>query len=227
MKFLRELFAVLLVNLSGIRERIGSALTIVVGVTCAVGALVSMLAMGTGAREQQVANVRPDRVILTSAGTRPGQGSISRQEAVVIPDLPGVRRDAKGDPIVVFQSMVPIEGRRRSTGNRIYFPLVGVSQQLSEYAPEIRFTAGRPFTPGLQELIASNSCDRQFVGFGIGDRRQIHGSDWPVVGHFEQGHAQECIVYADAETLMTTFGRRTYSGAAVMLRSPADYQVFR
>jgi putative ABC transport system permease protein len=227
MKFLRELFAVLLVNLSGIRERIGSALTIIVGVACAVGALVSMLAMGTGAREQQVANVRPDRVVLTTTGTRPGQGSITRQEAAVIPGLPGVRRDARGDPIIVFQSMVPIEGRRRSNGNRIYFPLVGVTQKLSEYAPEVHFTAGRAFQQGLQELVASNSCRRQFVGFEIGDRRPIRGSDWPVVGHFDQGHAQECIVYADAETLMTTFGRRTYSSAVAMLTSAADYQAFR
>lgn len=117
MKFLRELLAILLVNLSSVTQRIGSALTIIVGVTCAVGALVSMLAMGSGAREQQLANVRPDRVVLTSTGTRQGQGNITRQEAAVILGLPGVRKDAKGDPIVVFQSMVPIEGRRL-TGKR-------------------------------------------------------------------------------------------------------------
>jgi putative ABC transport system permease protein len=227
MKFLRELLAILLVNLSGVTQRIGPALTILVGVTCAVGTLVSMLAMGTGAREQQVANVRPDRVILTTRGTRPGQGSITRQEAAVILGLPGVRKDAKGDPIVVFHSMVPIEGRRRSTGNRIYFPLVGVTSKMTEFAPELDFTAGRAFKPGLQEIVASNSCSRQFVGFEIGDRRPIRGRDWTVVGNFDQGHAQECIVYADAETLMTTFSRNTYSSAAVTLTSPADYQVLR
>ena len=70
-----------------------------------------MLAIGTGAREQQLANVRPDRVILTTRGTPPGQGNITKQEAAVVLGLPGVRKDAKGDPIVVFQSMVPIEGR--------------------------------------------------------------------------------------------------------------------
>ncbi|HEX4973730.1 MAG TPA: hypothetical protein VFV69_21995, partial [Steroidobacteraceae bacterium] len=101
MQFLRELFALLLVNLSGIAQRIGSALTIVVGVTCAVGVLVSMLAMGTGAREQQEANVRPDRVVLTTRGTVQGQGSITKQEAAVILGLPGIRKDAKGEPIVV------------------------------------------------------------------------------------------------------------------------------
>ena len=226
MNFLRELLAILLVNLSGLAQRIGPALTILVGVTCAVGTLVSMLAMGAGAREQQVANVRPDRVILTTAGTRAGQGSITRQEAAVILGLPGVRKDAKGEPIVVFQSMVPIEGRRRSTGNGIYFPLVGVTPNLTEFAPEIRFTAGRAFRPGLQELVASNSCVRQFVGFEMGDRRPIRGRDWTIVGHFDQGHAQDCIVHADAETLMTAFGRNAYSSAALMLQSPATMKYF-
>ena len=227
MKFLRELLAILLVNLSGVTQRIGSALTILVGVTCAVGTLVSMLAMGTGAREQQVANVRSDRVILTTTGTQQGQGSITKQEAAVILGLPGVRKDAKGNPIVVFQSMVPIEGRRRSTGNRIYFPLAGVTPKMTELAPELHFTGGRAFKPGLHELVASNSCGRQFIGFEIGDRRPIRGSDWAVVGHFDQGQAQECIVYADAETLMSTLSRTTYSSVSLMLQSAADYEVLR
>ncbi len=227
MKFLRELVAILLVNLSAVRQRLGSALTILVGVTCAVGTLVSMLAMGTGARAQQMANVHPDRVILTTTGTRAGQGNITKQEAAVILGLPGVRTDAKGDPIVVFQSMVPIEGRRRSTGNRIYFPLVGVTSKMIAFTPELHFTGGRAFKPGLPELVATNSCSRQFAGFEIGDRRLIRGSDWTVVGLFDQGQGQDCIVYADADTLMSAFGRTTYSSVALALRSPADYEVLR
>jgi putative ABC transport system permease protein len=225
--FLRECVAILLVNLSSITQRIGPALTILVGVTCAVGTLVSMLAMGTGAREQQVANVRPDRVVVTTRGTVAGQGSITRQEAAVILGLPGVRKDANGEPIVVFQSMVPIEGRRRSTGNRIYFPLLGVTAKAPELTPELRYTAGRTFKPGLNELVVSNSCTRQFAGFEIGAQRPIRGSDWTVVGQFDQGGAQGCTVYADAETLMTAFGRNTYSAAALMLQSPGDYEALR
>ena len=149
MKFMREVFALLLVNLSGITQRIGSALTIVVGVTCAVGVLVSMLAMGTGARQQQTSNIRSDRVVLTTRGTLQGQGSISKQEAAVILGLPGVRKDAKGDPIVVFQAMVPIEGRLRSTGKRLYFPLVGVTAKLSEVASSTVQLTVAPLPPTL------------------------------------------------------------------------------
>jgi putative ABC transport system permease protein len=227
MKFFRELSAVLLVNLSGVTQRIGSALTIIVGVTCSVGALVSMLAMGAGAREQQMANVRPDRVILTTRGTGMGQGNITRQEAAAVLGLPGVRKAEDGDPIVVFQAMAPIEGRQRGSGKRIFFPLVGVTSKMAELAPERRFIAGRVFTPGLHELVASSSCTRQFVGFEIGDRRLIRGSHWTVVGNFEEGRAQQCVVYADAETLMTAFNRSSYSSAVVMLQSLADYEAFR
>lgn len=227
MQFLRELFALLRVNLSGIGERIGSALTIIVGVTCAVGVLVSMLAMGAGAREQQTANIRSDGVVLTTRGTMQGQGSITKQEAAVILGLPGVRKDAKGEPIVVFQAMVPIEGRRRSTGKRIYFPLVGVTGKMSELASDLRFTAGRAFEPGLHELVASNACRRQFAGFELGDRRLIRGSDWTVVGHFDQGRAQNCVVHADAETVMSALNRTTYSSATLRVQSPADYATLR
>jgi putative ABC transport system permease protein len=227
MKFLRQLVAILRMNLSGLNQRVGSGLTILVGVTCAVGVLVSMLAMGKGALEQELASVRPDRVSLSTTGANFGQGSMTRDEAAVILGLPGVRKDAQGDPIVALESVVPIEGRRRVTGNRIYFPLVGITPNLRELAPEIQFTAGRTFQPGLHELVASNSCTRQFTGFELGARRPIHGSDWTIVGHFDQGKAQQCVVFADVQTLMTAFSRNTYSMIAVMLKSPANYDVFR
>jgi putative ABC transport system permease protein len=227
MNFLRQLSALLLVNLAGIAQRLGSAFTIAVGVTCAVGVLVSMLAMGTGAREQQTANVRPDGVVLTTRGTVQGQGSITKQEAAIILGLPGVRKDAKGEPIVVFQTMVPIEGERRTTGKRIYFPLVGVTGKMSKLAADLRYTAGRAFEPGLHELVASNACRRQFVGFELDEKRLIRGSDWTVVGHFDQGRAQNCVVHADAETVMSALGRTTYSSAALLLQSSADYARLR
>jgi putative ABC transport system permease protein len=227
MNFIRQCLAILVVNLSGVTRRIAPVLTIIVGVTCAVGVLVSMLAMGTGARREEMGDVRADRVFLTSSGARVWQSNISREEAAATLELPGILRSAHGEPIVVFESEVPIEGRRRVRGNRIYFPLVGITPTVTEYLPELRFTGGRMFHPGLHELIASNSCARQFSGFEVGDRRPIHGSDWTVVGHFDQGQAQQCIVYADVDSIMSAFGRNTYSMVAARLQSAADFDVFR
>jgi putative ABC transport system permease protein len=226
MIFTRQLLGILLMNLSGIRQRIAQVLTIIVGVTCAVGVLVSMLAMGTGARRQEMADVRADHATLITSGARYGQSNISRDEVGAILGLPGIQKGAAGEPIVVFESMVPIEGRRRVTGIRIYFPLVGITSTVAQYQ-QMRFTDGRMFKPGLHELIASSPCVRQFTGFEIGDRRPIHGSDWTIVGHFEQGKAQQCVVYADVDNIMSIFSRNSYSAVSARLRSPADFAVFR
>ena len=227
MRFARQCLAILLVNLSSIRLRLAPIATIIVGITCAVGVLVSMLAMGAGARRQEMGDIRDDRVILISSGARPFQGNISREEAAAVLGLPQIRKDAQGAPIVVSEVEVPMEGRRRVAGNRLFFPLIGTTPLVAEYQPELRVTAGRLFRPGLHELAASNPCVRQFEGFDLGDRRPIHGSEWTVVGHFDQGHAQQCVVYADVDSIMSLFSQNTYTSVSVRLRSAADFESFR
>lgn len=226
MRFFRQFLGILGVNLSGAAQRSGSVLTIIVGVTCAVGVLISMLAMGIGVQREGMADVRADRVILNSTGTRGFQSSIPKNEAVIARDLPGIKRDADGASIVVFESLIPIEAHRRVTEVRTFFPLVGTTANFAEYRPEIRLTGGRMFHPGLHELFASTPCSRQFTGFEIGDRRSIRGADWTIVGHFEQGHTLQCVVYADIDALMSSFNRNTYSLVSVMLQSPADFAAF-
>jgi len=228
MTFVRQVFANLRVSLSGLALRFGPVMTIVIGVTCAVGTLVSMLAMGTGAREQELGDVRADRVVLTSTGARSGaQSSIPRDEARTIRDMPGIRRGANGEPIVVFQSLVFVEARRRVTGARLNFPLLGISPNVTEYEPEFRLTAGRTVQPGLHELIASSPCARQFTGFEIGERRSLRGSGWLIVGQFVQGHSQQCVLYADVDAIMAEFGRTSYNQVGVMLQSPGQFEALR
>lgn len=227
MKALRQFFALLAVSLSGLALRPGPTLTVVIGVGCAVGVLVSMLAMGSGARRQEMSGVRDDRVVLAEIGQRPLFGSISREDAAAVQDLPYIRRDKDGRPIIVMESMIPIEGRRRDTGARIFVPLLGVTPNVTAYHPEMRFTAGRMFRPGLHELVVSNTCTRMFGGFEIGDRRSIRAMDWIIVGHFDGGAEGQCAIFADVNTIMSAFGRDTYNGLEVMLRSPADFDAFR
>ncbi|HUI61151.1 MAG TPA: ABC transporter permease [Steroidobacteraceae bacterium] len=227
MSAVRQFLGVLGLNLAGIGERPGAALTIVVGVTCAVGVLVSMLAMGTGARRQELGGVREDLVVLTGSGAGGTQSSVPKSEAATVRDLPGIKQDSKGEPAVDFQTMIPFEARRRVTGRRIFFPLIGTTGDLTDATSDIHFTAGRTFRRGLHELVASNPCVRQFTGFELGQRRPVHGADWTVVGHFDQGTGQQCVVFADAETLMSSFGRNSYSQATVALASPERYDTLR
>jgi putative ABC transport system permease protein len=226
MSALRQFFALLAVSLSGLVLRPGPALTIFVGVGCAVGVLVSMLAMGSGARRQELSNVRDDQVVVAELGQRPLLGSIPRVDAAAALNLPYIRRDKDGRPIVVMESMIPIEVRARGSGARIFIPLVGTTPNVVAYYPNLRFTAGRMFHPGLHELAVSDLCARRFSGFGIGDRRSIHGMPWTIVGRFSTGSGSECSIFADVNTIMSTFARDTYNGLEVRLRSPADFTAF-
>ncbi len=224
MPFLTRFLALVRLNLSAIPQSPGPALTIVIGVTSAVGTLVSLLAMGSGAQRQEMGNVRPDRVVITGSGA---QRDISPDAAAAIRSLPHVSKDSDGESLVMLESSVPLEARRRVTGARIYFPLSGVSTLLMQVQPELRFTEGRIFRRGLHELIASNACAHAFTGFEIGALRPIHGSDWTVVGRFELGKTQQCVAYADVDSLNAAFGRIGYDRAVLILAAATDFDSLR
>ncbi len=174
-----------------------------------------------GAREQQVANIRLDRAILTTTGTRPWQGSINKQEAAVILGLPGGKKCSGCPDRRLPGAWCPSKVADTRPAHRIHFPLVGVTAALSDFALEMHFTAGRPFKSGLSELVASNACTRQFVGLRA--RRQTFPSRRRLDRRrpLRPGTRAGLRRYADADTLTaSTFSRTTYSSAALMLDRP-------
>ncbi len=80
MTLTKQFGALLRMNLASIPARIGLVCTIIVGVACAVGVLVSMLAMGVGARREALGNVRPDRAVVYSVDApQPNQSVIPKR----------------------------------------------------------------------------------------------------------------------------------------------------
>jgi putative ABC transport system permease protein len=76
----------------------------------------------------------------------------------------------------------------------------------------------------LLELIASNYCAHQYQHFSVGDKRLIQGVEWLVVGNFDLGRSNgSCVVYADANTVLSAFRRSSYNEVNVVLRSPAAF----
>ena len=225
MNFTTQYWALLRMSLAAVPERLALVLTIVVGVACAVGVLVSMLAMGVGARREAMGNVRSDRIILMSTGAPgPVESSIGRNLLPLLYDLPGIRRDAQGSPMATAQAMLFTEGRKKITGERVGFAIFGVTSGLADTLPELRLTSGRMFEAGLHEFIASNKCARQFANFAVGDRRVMRGSEWRIVGSFDLGSSEgSCVVFADAETILSAFRMNTYNQVTVLLQSPGAF----
>jgi putative ABC transport system permease protein len=217
----KQYWALLYMSLAGLPARLGLVLTIVIGVGCAVGVLVSMLAMGVGARRQAMGNVRADHAVILSVGSlQPFQSSIPKDVAPMVSTLPGIRRNEAGKPIAVPEALVFIQARDRVSGAKIGFPLIAEGPGLTDYTPALHITAGRMFRPGLRELITNSLCVRKYADFAVGDKRTMRGGDWPIVGNFEIGQETgNCLVFGDADVIMSAFGRNTYNQVNVRLQS--------
>ena len=153
---MKQYWALLYMNLASIRQRLGLVLTIVIGVACAVGVLVSMLAMGIGAHREATGNVRPDRAsVITLGSPSPMQSSLTKDTAKLVSDLAGIKHNAAGKPIAISQVIVYVQARDRISGEKIGFAMLGVTPGQADYSPELHLTAGRMYRPGLREVIAS------------------------------------------------------------------------
>jgi putative ABC transport system permease protein len=226
MSFIRQCLALLRMNLEGEGARLGSVLTILIGVTCTVAVLVSMLAMGVGAHQQADADVHDDEAVVLAKGAQSFDSHISRDQMVALRDLPGIDRDEDGEPRINGIVVVPFEGHRRGTGRRVFFPLLGITDAKVDLRPPAHLTEGRVFRPGLNEIITTNACVGQFDGFELGARRRVNGVDWSVVGHYDQGQSLQCVVLTDAKTLMSLFHRDAYNRVTVRLKAASDFETF-
>jgi putative ABC transport system permease protein len=181
--------------------------------------------MGVGARREAMGNLRSDRIILMSTGAlSPMQSSIGKDIVPLLYDLPGIRRNAKGSPMATAHAMLFTQARKKLAGERVGFAIFGATAGLADTLPELRLTSGRMFEPGLHEFIASNKCARQFSNFAVGDKRVMRGSEWTVVGGFDLGSSEgKCVVFADAETILSAFRINTYNQVTVLLQSPRAF----
>jgi putative ABC transport system permease protein len=222
---MKQYLALLYMNLAGIPERLGLVATIVIGVGCAVGVLVSMLAMGVGARREAMGNVRPDRAVVMSVGALGAmQSSIPKDVATLIREMPGIQHDGAGKPIVMPEVLAFVPARDKVSGTKTNFALGGVGPGITGYLPELHLTAGRLFRPGLRELIASNLCVRKYADFTLGNKRTMRGGDWEIVGNFDLGQTNGlCFVFGDADVVLSAFSRESYNLVNVMLQSPATF----
>ena len=202
MRAWRQLVALLQMSLGSFQGRLGPSLVTLVGTACVVGVLISMLSMGAGARLEAEDGASPDRVAIETSVEWVG-GTISKQNAGIIENEPGIRRDPEGKPMVSGISVAIITTYKQSDDSRISVPVAGVEPEYLRVVPELKLTAGRMFRPGMHELIVGKTRYTEDRDMAIGDRIWLRGDEWTIVGHFEAHGMTNAILLTDALTLMS------------------------
>jgi putative ABC transport system permease protein len=220
MTFLRACLAAVRLNLAGLRQRIWPALVVVVGVACVVATLLSMLSMTVGLRHTWQRAGSPERAIILSANAQQeGDGTtVSRAEAQIIKDAPGIARDAKGRAIADPEIMTGLVVRRRDTGVRGFIQLRSFGPEALALRPEFRIIAGRMYQSGKHEMVVGAEAPGQFLGVDLGDKITMPDGLWPVVGVFKTNDdlVQSQLV-ADSDTVMPVLRQTAYTSVTVRL----------
>jgi putative ABC transport system permease protein len=223
----RQAGSVANVGISTLGQRLGSSAVIVVGIAGVVGVLVALLAMAEGYGQTLRKTGSADTaIVMRGASASEVMSVLDRDSVTLIPQAPGIARDAKGDPIasseVVTAANLPLKAG--APGEEGSAQLRGVSGQAWALRPQVQVVEGRRFTPGLNELIVGRGAARQFANMVPGQQVRLGTRQWTVTGVFSSGDAMESEIWADANVVADTY-RRGSSRASVTVRL-ADPQSF-
>ncbi|HEY2622183.1 MAG TPA: ABC transporter permease, partial [Dyella sp.] len=219
------------VGISTLGQRIGSSAVIVIGIAGVVGVLVALLAMGEGYAETLRATGSDDTAIVMRGSSAAEVMSVLDHDSVtLIPQAPGIARDAKGQPIaspeIVVAANLPIKGGTADDEGSVQ--LRGVSEQAWAVRPNVKIVEGRNFQPGMRELVVGKGAAKQFAGLEPGHTIHLGSQQWTVVGVFSSGDAMDSEVWGDASVVADTY-RRGSSRASVTVRltDPKAYDSFK
>ena len=228
MSFLKQTFALTATGLRSIGERRGSSLVTIVGVTTVVAVLVSLLAMSEGAQIFTGENARPDELAVLGRGAASApQSFVSRETMLAVGNAPYVKHEPDGTPHMTASSMVNVDAIKMD-GSRGRIFLIGWTPGVALVQPEVRIVEGRNYQPAVHELIVSDPIRKMYQGMDVGDHVTLRNTEWTVVGVFAGNDSVgDSVLRADADTVMSTFGRTMYQQVLVILESPADIQAFK
>lgn len=227
--FLRQIWAVSVMNLAALPSRAGASLVTVIGVATVVAVMLSLLGIGAGVMDSVVRDDQPDQAIVLSTGASEVMGSFSQGDVAQIAEAPGVAHAPNGKPIVQPRAIVIVELQNKTGGGVNNTAVLGggeMGELMNKGAQQI--IQGRRFTPGLHELIAGRQAQAMYKNLAVGDTVVLRGVPWKVVGAFKgRSSADENGVVTDADTLLAAFNRTTYQSVAVKLDSPAAFARFK
>lgn len=229
MNWLSQIVSVTLFGLRTIPERKGSAFTAAVGIAGVVAVLVGVLSIAEGFRAAMTVKGADDvAIVLRSSADNEMTSGLSRDEARLVSDAPGVARTGDG-PMSSAELFVMINLPKRSTGTDANVPFRGVEKAAMAVRGDVKIVEGRKFESGRNEVIAGVGAARAFAGLDVGKTIRVGQNDWTVVGVFAGGGGSaESEIWTDAAVLQPAYHRGdSFQSVYVKLTSPEAFDNFK
>jgi putative ABC transport system permease protein len=210
-------------NIRNLVLRKGATVMTALGIALTVATAIFILALLAGLSEAFKTTGDPTNVLVLRKGSNSelAAGGVDRDAMQVIRDLPGIARNAAGEPEVSGETILVIVLPRLDGTGETNVTVRFLTPQGIQMRPELKLVTGRWFTPGQREIVVSKSVHQRFGQTNIGDSVWIGKGPWQVVGIFDSaGSAHESEIWADANQLASDFDRTTFSSVLIHAKDP-------
>ncbi|MEQ1866432.1 MAG: ABC transporter permease [Micropepsaceae bacterium] len=222
---LTQIAAVTMMNLRSIPGRLWISLSTVIAVALVTGVLLAFLAMANGFQSTVQGTGADDVAVMLRKGSGSELNStITREQALLLEEAPGIAKGADGKALVSPELYVVVDGIKKSSRTKANLPLRGLSSRADQVRRGVKISAGRMFRSGTNELVVGRAVSRQFEGFELGRTIKLASQKWTVVGEFEAGGSVfESEIWADVALLQGLYQRgSTVQTVRARLRDPAS-----
>ena len=229
MRWLRQTFAIMALNLRTIPQRLSSSAVAIVGIAGVVVVFVSVLSIAAGFSAAMRQSGSPQRALVMRSGADSEMTSgLSAPEVDIIKQAPGIRRDGQA-PLASGELYVIIDLPKKATPETpANVPMRGIEPAGMRVRGEVSLTEGRMFQFGTNEVIVGRGAGRQFVGLEVGSEIVSGQNRWHVVGVFEaDGGVAESEIWCDARSLQGAYRRgNSYQSVLAQLDSSDSLTAF-
>jgi putative ABC transport system permease protein len=206
------------IGIASLPQRWGASTVIVIGIAGVVAVLVAMLAMGEGFAATLKGTGNDTTAIILRGGAQAETNSvITRDQVPLISSLAGIAKSADGRPAISPELSQVVNMVTKADRTDANAQLRGVGEAAWTLRPQIKLINGRKFKPGMRELVVGQRAQQQYVGLEIGKQIELANQQWAIVGVFASGDSHDSELWADADTLASTYSRQSFQSVTAKL----------
>src|ERR1700682_4538728 len=209
-------------------RRVSTAMSIL-GIGVVIAVMISMMALDNGVIKATVSSGSEDNLMIMREGAEAELSSwVTKDAAHIIRTLPGIAKDAKGQPLVAPELVIIFKLPREGAPKGANLLVRGVTPASFEMRPYIKIVEGRMFHPASNELVVARRVTRRFTNLNVGDTFKFGPQTWTVVGALDaQGTAFESEAWGDIDYIGQTRKRDAYSSVLVKAADSSSFETLK
>jgi putative ABC transport system permease protein len=210
-------------NIRNLKLRKGLTIMTALGIALTVTTAVFLMALLVGLNKAFQSSGDPVNVLVMRKGsTAELSGGFDADLFPTLKTLPGIAKDAHGDPIASAEWVVIVVLPRKDGTGEVNVSVRGLMPAGLTLRPSAKLVEGRWFTPGQREVVVGNSIRNHFSGANVGDALDFAKGQWKVVGVFDSGGtAYDSEIWGDVNQIAADFDRQgAYASAYLRATDP-------